>query len=142
MLRQISAENGFLASLDEARGEYQFHPLFRDFLYKLLCESDRESLPDLYYRAGAWYREQGEADRAIAYFLSAGSYRDALGLLKCGQILYSYQRYETMLPWLERLPESFAGNSFKIAFFYAMYYAEIGITRCHRLDRENGSAGR
>ncbi len=126
MLGEISAGSGFLIALDDQKQEYRYHHLFQSFLQKLLLESDSSEVLKLHSKAAAWYQNHGITEKAIEHFLRGGFYQEALDLIEpiCGYLL-SQNDYITLLDWIERLPEVYRSKSFRVAFFYAMYHAEM-----------------
>lgn len=77
LLEEISEENGFLTALDRQKKSYRYHHLFKGLLMELLQETYPAEIPELYLRAGLWFREQGLLPEAIEYFLSGDAYRQA-----------------------------------------------------------------
>lgn len=127
MLKEINEGNGFLITLDEQRQEYRYHPLFKDFLYKLLLEIAPLEAAKLHIKAAHWYRVQGFVPEAIEYLLRGGSYEEAFELIE-HQIDYLIDKndFGRLLSWIERLPGEYRDSSFKIAVIYALYYTETG----------------
>lgn len=127
MLKEISEGNSFLTAVDNQGHEYQYHHLFKSFLYKLLSETDPEQIPGLHTRAAQWFRERGFIPEAIEHFLCGGSHWEAFEMIE-NQIDHLIHRndFGMLLSWIERLPEEYKNKSFKTAVIYALYYAEIG----------------
>lgn len=126
LLKEIYEQSGFLQDLDGRKQEYRYHYLFKSFLRELLQETAPEEIPDLYARAGLWFREQGRMPEAIEHFLRGGFYQEALELIE-HEIDYLIDKndYGTLLPWIGRLPAEYRDFSFKIAAIYTTYYAQI-----------------
>lgn len=72
LLEQVERENLFLVSLDEARGWYRYHHLFRDFLLNRLARQDHAVLVRLQRTAGDYYAAHSEGEIAVQYYLLAG----------------------------------------------------------------------
>jgi LuxR family transcriptional regulator, maltose regulon positive regulatory protein len=98
LLEQLDQANLFLLRLDNNRGWYRYHHLFRDFLRaqleRSLAPADRTAL---YRRASAWFEQQGLAGEAIEHALNAQDWGTAL---RCMTPLMASQRfYEYYLDW-------------------------------------------
>lgn len=138
MLTEIYEGNGFLVAMDAERREYRYHQLFRSFLRKLLSENDPIEVPKLHAKAGFWFKEHGMMPEAIDHLLDGCFYRDAFELIEHRiDNLIRHNDFDRLLPWVERLPESYKSRSFKIAAIYAMYFTQTGRTHLSRqwLDR-------
>lgn len=134
VLKELHEGNGFLVAVDENKQQYRYHNLFKNFLYKLLLETDPERIPDLHTKAGHWLRENNFVPEAIEHLLNGGSYQEAYELIErqTEHLLYKHD-FGTILSWIERLPGEFKAQSFQFAKFYAVYYAE---TCSYRLSRQ------
>ncbi len=105
MLERLERDNLFLIPLDRRRVWYRYHHLFAELLQSRLRQNAPDSLPELYNRAAAWYEAEGEVDRAIEFWLSAGNFPAAVRLIEIyglqalmrGEILTVHQ-------WMEILP--------------------------------------
>jgi len=127
MLKEISQGSGFLNALAEQDQTYQYHHLFKSFLQKLLRETAPDEIPRLHRRAGSWFQSQGLMPEAIEHFLNGGSHREAFELIEHqSDDIINKNDFGRLLSWIERLPEGYRENSFKIAVIYALYYAETG----------------
>jgi LuxR family maltose regulon positive regulatory protein len=134
VLKELHEGNGFLTAVDENKQQYRYHNLFKNFLYKLLLETDPERIPDLHTKAGHWFRENNFVPEAIEHLLNGGSYQEAYELIErqTEHLLYKHD-FGTILSWIERLPGEFKAQSFQFAKFYAVYYAE---TCSYHLSRQ------
>ncbi len=134
MLKEISAGSGFLSALDGQGDEYRYHPLFRSFLLDLLSDMYTGQTASLHMRAARWYEERGFVPQAIGHMLDAGTYREAFELIERRTDYLIHQGdFNTLLPWLKRLPKDLLDESFQAAFVYATYYSATGR---HDLSRQ------
>ncbi len=126
LLKEIAEGNGFLTAVDGQRPAYRYHHLFKSVLLELLQETYPAEIPQLYSRAGLWYREQGLLPEAIEHFLSGKDYQQAFDMIE-HQIDPMLRNFEfgRMLSWVERLPDEYRDCSFKIAAIYAAYHASL-----------------
>lgn len=71
MLDALEKTNLFLFPLDDERGWYRYHHLFADLLRNFLQVDQPARIPELHYRASAWYEGQGLITEAIRHALKA-----------------------------------------------------------------------
>lgn len=127
MLKKIYERSGFLQALDGQGQAYRYHYLLKSFLVELLRETSPEEIPQLYERAGIWFREKGLIPEAVESFLSGSFYQEAFELIEHRvDNLINKKDFGRLLSWIERLPASYQDNSFKISVIYTTYFTEIG----------------
>ncbi len=127
MLREISAENGFLTALGEQSKEYRYHPLFSSFLKGLLSDAAPGEVSELHIRAARWFSDRGLIPEAIEHLLLGGAHGEALFLIERKTDYMVFQNeFGTLLSWIGRLPENMREESFQAAFIYAAYYLAAG----------------
>jgi LuxR family maltose regulon positive regulatory protein len=104
VLSFLEQHNLFLVPLE---GDwYRFHDLFREFL---LGEArlDWDEFVQLQRRAAQLWKEQGEPAAAVEHLLQARAYEDAAEEIeKQAQECYEHSRFQTLLRWIEALPEA------------------------------------
>ncbi len=132
ILSELYEDNGFLFALDREKKTYRFHHLFKDFLFKLLPEThpasaanpaDATDVAALQKKAGVWYREHGDTEKAVEFFLKGSAYTEVMSILEHNVVVYGYD-IKTLFNWLEQVPLPLKENSFKAAYIYATYYAD------------------
>jgi LuxR family maltose regulon positive regulatory protein len=102
-LEKIERANLFLVALDNRRGWYRYHRLFRDLLRRELEETEPELVPKLHCRAADWYQAHGDDESALAHAYAAGdSDRAAEIFAEIAFSLYHSGRVATLEDWLER----------------------------------------
>jgi LuxR family maltose regulon positive regulatory protein len=125
MLRGLWFQNEFLIALDDENYWYRYHPLFRDFLRKMLARQTDQSLPELYLKAACWHRENGLIDPAIDYYVEARQFDAAVELISSrASLLFTRGEYSRLFAWLDRLPEELIGNYPQIIAVQVRYYTE------------------
>lgn len=67
VLAGLARTTGLLAPLDASHASYRVHSLLRDNLQAELRRREPQAEPELHRRAGAWYSERGDVDRAIGH---------------------------------------------------------------------------
>ena len=123
MLKEISGQNGFLIALNDEKEEYRYHPLFKDFLNKLMLESYTGDISELHRKAAACYRKQENWSKAIDHYLNGCSYKEAVKLIEdCTHYYVNKNDFFTLCSWANRLPEEYKEYNFKIALAYTGYY--------------------
>jgi LuxR family maltose regulon positive regulatory protein len=113
ILEQLERDNLFLVPLDDERGWYRYHQLFKDLLTHRLSLEYPDQIQRLKQRASVWHQEAGWTDLAIDYALEAEDFDRALGLILL-EAEHTLMRSEvnTYQRWLTRLPDEFSrGNS-------------------------------
>ena len=95
ILEQLDQANLFLVPLDDERRWFRYHRLFADLLQSRLEQQDRQRVPTLHRRAGAWCEEQGLISEAVSHLLAAGDVeavtrmakQNALATMDHGQLM-------------------------------------------------------
>jgi LuxR family maltose regulon positive regulatory protein len=106
-LDELWHANLFLIPLDEERGWFRYHHLFRDMLsHRALLRFGRDEIQTLHCRAAAWFAAQGSVEEAIRHALSADDVELATGLVEdqSEDLLNRWDR-ATLERWLAMLPE-------------------------------------
>ena len=86
---------------------FRYHQLFKDFLGTLLrSQLSAEEIRKLLTRAGAYYEEERDLEKAIRYYLEARSYSKAsLQVKQIGLELVKKARLADLSHWLQKLPK-------------------------------------
>ena len=71
-LRRLSQSNSLLFPLDQAGESYHVHRLLQEMLASDVARSDPDLILSVYARAGDWWDEQGEWQRAVRFARAAG----------------------------------------------------------------------
>jgi len=125
MLRGLWLQNEFLIALDNENRWYRYHPLFKNFLRKILAKQANLSVPELQMKAARWYRENGLIYQAVDYYLLARQFEAAVELIKSQVILlFAQGEYSRLFSWLERLPDELIRNQPEIIVLQAGYYTD------------------
>ncbi|MGO9219842.1 MAG: LuxR C-terminal-related transcriptional regulator, partial [Streptosporangiaceae bacterium] len=120
VLGALSRTNLFLVPLDDEGGWYRFHHLFAQLLRVELEQREPGTAPALHRRAYAWHRDHGTADEAIQHAIAAGAHAEAAGLIEISWISHANTcRYDTVLAWLQRLPEEMLSGDVQLLLVQA-----------------------
>jgi LuxR family transcriptional regulator, maltose regulon positive regulatory protein len=86
--------------------QYEFHPLFRAFLFnQLKAQTNDAELRELQRRAGRLLVEEGAIDSAIDLLLAAQDWVSAANVLQLNaEKLYGQGRFSTLTGWLSLFP--------------------------------------
>ncbi len=86
--------------------QYEFHPLFRAFLFnQLKAQTNDGELRELQRRAGRLLVEEGAIDSAIDLVISARDWVSAANVLQLNaEMLYGQGRFNTLTGWLNQFP--------------------------------------
>ncbi len=106
-LEQLQHANLFVVPLDNERGWYRYHHLFRELLRKQLQYEAADSLPDLHRRASQWCEAHAFIEEAVEHALAAQD----MGVL--GQLLDDHAEafflrgeHVTLMRWIAALPDA------------------------------------
>lgn len=117
----------FLVPLDHQQYWYRYHHLFRDFLRERLRKSNPEQLSGLHQRACSWYEEQHYLSEAVEHALLAADYERAVSLLvRIGEPMMRRNEVNTLLRWMQLLPESFVRSSSLLSLIKAWLLMATG----------------
>ncbi len=106
MLERIERAGLFIVPLDEVRGWWRYHHLFRDLLRALLYSERPRLAPGLHRAAAAWHAGHGMADEAIGHAVGAGDTEWAAELIEQNfDAVYFTGENATLQRWLAALPE-------------------------------------
>lgn len=107
ILEALERQNLFIIPLDNKRGWYRYHPIFADFLYHRLKQTEPDQIPRLHSRAARWFEEQGLFEEAIDHLLAAHEFQRAATLIEV-HFDAMLRRNETarLTAWLRQLPPS------------------------------------
>jgi LuxR family transcriptional regulator, maltose regulon positive regulatory protein len=117
ILARLERANLFLIPLDDTRGWYRYHHLFRDFLLTRLHPQQRARLHRL---AARWHEANGMVSEAVAQVLEAEDLSEAARVIgnasrqavELGQIV-------SVLDWMARLPDELVRSTAELATFKA-----------------------
>lgn len=116
LLSSLVRRGLFLTPL--AGGWYRFHALFRDFLLRE-AQADRDDFVRLHRRTAQLWQERGETAEAIEHLLQAQAYQEAAQEIhSLVYRLFQQSRMQTMLRWIEALPEAVRREWPYLVFFH------------------------
>ena len=107
LLVDLVGRNYFIQTHQGDHKYYEFHPLFREFLYnRLTDELSADEVADLEGKAAGLLLSKGYVDDAITLFCKARDW-ESVGLLICKEApqLLGQGRHRTITNWLSRIPE-------------------------------------
>jgi LuxR family maltose regulon positive regulatory protein len=119
ILRSLSGSNCFVSVLDQETASYKYHPLLKDFLFRIFSSRDPDYQQRLYHQAGEWYVENNEMEEAILSYVKAGEYDKAMALiadLYCGATISENMKFKGLI---ETIPESARETNLIICTQYA-----------------------
>ena len=108
-LERLEHANLFVIPLDEERHWYRYHHLFVDVLRQRLRQEHPDLVSVLHRRACGWFERQGLVGEAINHALAAQDWERAVHLIESnGVTIVLNRQVQTMLGWIERVPEELA----------------------------------
>ncbi|WGZ94421.1 MAG: BTAD domain-containing putative transcriptional regulator [Candidatus Thiothrix putei] len=113
ILQRLYARNFFLTRSSGAEAIYKYHPLFREFLLKQGAERwSRPQLDQMRRQAAHILLEAGQAESAIELALAGSDWPTAASIIATqAPNLLAQGRNQTLLGWLQGLPETLAAAS-------------------------------
>jgi LuxR family transcriptional regulator, maltose regulon positive regulatory protein len=106
MLDALESANLFISSIDEEGRWFRYHPLFAGMLQAALRRESPGHLSTLHLRAGTWHEGEGFLDEAVAHYLAADAYAQAVDALeRTASTMLGQSRAATLLSFSTRIPE-------------------------------------
>lgn len=103
LMRQVIKKELFIH--DYGKANYRFHSLFKDFLQHTAIQ-EKYPIKELHKRAAQYFLDGEFLEEAIAHLIKAEDYDQAIVLIsKISQEFIAGARFNTLLFWLDRLPE-------------------------------------
>lgn len=107
LLRTLSHANLLLVPLDHRDHEYRLHSLLREMLRAELRRSGSAEEAALQLRAGKWFAEHGDMDRAVHHLTAGGDLESAGEMVWASSgIFVSSGREGTIRAWLDEFSEA------------------------------------
>ncbi len=106
ILEKLESANLFIASLDDQREWFRYHPLFADLLCSRLMRTSPDLIPQLHHRASLWYEQNGLLVEAVDHSLAAKNFDRAVRLVEQhAETALMRSEHATVLRWIESLPD-------------------------------------
>jgi LuxR family maltose regulon positive regulatory protein len=123
LVRELSARNLFVSSVDADGSVIRYHSLFREFLLKTLqTHRTPADVRRTYAVAARWFKTAGDPVRAIDLWIGSGQEKMALREIEsCAQHLIAGGRTQTLLRWMNDLPKAAAHRP-----WFALYRSSVG----------------
>ncbi|MBV9172236.1 MAG: helix-turn-helix transcriptional regulator, partial [Chloroflexi bacterium] len=120
-LERLERDNLFLVPLDDERGWYRYHHLFRDVLRHRLRLAEPGLVPELHRRASAWCVDHGLREDAVEHALSAGEWDGAARLIESWMDpLLMRAEYGTLYRWRGKLPAAVRARHPRLSYQYGL----------------------
>lgn len=117
MIQKLVRQNLFIVTIDEKKGVYRYHHLFKEFLqHKRAIQYPVEKMNDLQRRAGKIFQQRNDWELSLKHFLQAGSYKEALSGIK--RIQYSI----TSWVYLQQIPLDVLKEDYELLFQRIVYH--------------------
>jgi len=105
ILQDLFARNVFLIPLDSERRWFRYHHLFADLLHARLQRTHAPVLPELHYKACAWFESNGYIQEAMSHALAGRDFRTVERLVNENWTSMLHQGHITVTQrWLSALP--------------------------------------
>lgn len=126
ILKEVTARNCFIRSINQNGTEYVFHHLFRESLFLIASENLSYAEKRLIYKtAGDYYAQRKFIDEALIYYAQAEDYTDLDKLLaQEGMSLYALNRLAFLESVLSRIPEKVICTYGWLSFFYGLIWMQ------------------
>ena len=120
VLERLERAGLFIVPLDEVRGWWRYHHLFRDLLRANLYARGAQSVQALHRAAAAWHADRGMADEAITHAVAAGDQEWAAALIEQNfDAVYFTGENATLQRWLAAVGEDLAGGRARLGLVRA-----------------------
>jgi len=107
ILEQLERDHLFIIPLDQERRWYRYHGLFKDYLRKVLRQTQPAMIYVLHNKASGWFESQGLMDEAIEHSLTAEDYQRAMDLIEeIAEPRLMRSQVSSILRWIDMIPES------------------------------------
>lgn len=128
ILNYLEKQQLFLYSLEGSPKKYRYHHFFKDNFQGCV---DRAQLNDLLARAGKLAWEDGDPNRSIEYYISAGKFEEATAVIyEIGERLILDGNWQQVDRWLKLIPSAVITGEAKLAVLRA------GIEYCNGSIKE------
>jgi len=113
LVRELSARNLFVTSVDAEGSAIRYHALFREFLVKTFqAQRTAREVHQHTAVAARWFKAAGDPVRAVDLWLGSGQQEIALREIDlCAQRLIARGQSRTLLRWMHALPPAAADRS-------------------------------
>ena len=125
-VRELTARNLFVSSIDADGSVIRYHALFREFLLKTF-QTQRSSgeVRKRYAVAAGYFKSAGDPVRAVDLWIESGQTDKALREIElCAQRLIAQGRSQTLLRWMHILPKAAEGAWLQFARAVACRYID------------------
>ncbi len=104
VLHELERSSFFITRLDDHKGWYRYHHLFRELTYQRLASGPGQA-EQAHRRASAWFAANGYRDEALHHALAGNDMARAIGLIEQYRIPAMNQaRWRALERWLKLLP--------------------------------------
>jgi LuxR family maltose regulon positive regulatory protein len=133
MLELLDHQAMFVIPLDNRRGWFRYHQLFRDLLRYTLLAEDAELERTLLDRAAGWHLAESDLDSAVTYLAQARAWDKITDLvLSHGRPMWEHGDATTAVRWLESVPDSALATRPALKLAAAVLYLFVGRTSSTR----------
>lgn len=128
ILNYLEKQHFFIYLLDGAPKKYRYHDLIRGIFKGRV---DQVQLADLMDRAGKLAWENGDPNRSIGYYISAGKYEEAVAVIyEIGERFILEENWQQVDRWIKLIPAGIIDGEERLAILRA------GIEYCNGSLRE------
>jgi LuxR family maltose regulon positive regulatory protein len=112
IIKRLEQANLFIVPLDDERGWYRYHHLFREMLnHRLQVQLSKEAIMVLHNSASVWLGQHGFIDEAIRHALAAENVSGATELIDHQRHdLLDQSNWRLLERWLTLLPDQVVGK--------------------------------
>lgn len=121
-LERLARGSLFIEQLERSGDQiwYRYNPLFAESIQQLARQRlDAASIHSLFEKASQWYEHQGRYDEAIETALAANLFARALALIEKFIEIHDISELQTLVRWLENIPQQEILLHPTICFTYA-----------------------
>jgi LuxR family transcriptional regulator, maltose regulon positive regulatory protein len=127
LLRELSEQNLFTATLDHEGNWYQYHQLFREFLLARLERETPQEYRQLRLRLAELMAGRGRWGQAIDSYIAAGAFADAArGIELLAQETFERGEWDRLQGWIDALPPATLDAHPRLLLYRGKLHAERG----------------
>ncbi|MBV8161840.1 MAG: hypothetical protein JO265_13025 [Acidimicrobiia bacterium] len=119
-LEDLETSGAFVSSLDARREWFEYHPMLRSLLRRLLHQLDDARENELLHRAADWHLQRGDVESGVRYLIEAGADDEVVeAAFTHGPAMLEHHRTSEVAGWVERTRSASGRSQASVALLEA-----------------------